>query len=145
VNIDEGSPYSWDEVGDSNNYNCFINFPVVPDGKMLVIHHVGAVVRPASGSTVVEVAELVTSNPVDTSIGVRNYFGMKRIGVTGESIVADTWAINQPVLAYVLSGRYAQMTINLHSPGKVDFCQATISGLMVDAESNAEGDSPTAG
>jgi hypothetical protein len=136
MNVDQGDPFSRDEVGTSNGYNCFINFPQVPQGKLLVVRHVGALVRPNSNSTVVEIAELVTSTPDNPSVGVRNHFGMTRIGVVGASIPYDTWSMNQPLLAYVIAGQYARMTINLRQPGSVLFCQASISGLMVNDRSD---------
>jgi hypothetical protein len=133
MNIDVGTAISWDEVGTSNNYNCFFNFPQVPTHKLLVVRHVGALVRPKVNSTVVEIAELVTSNPTDPSTGVRTHFAMSRTGLAGTSIAYDSWSISQPVLAYVTSGQYARMTINMRNPGEILFCQATLSGLMVDA------------
>jgi hypothetical protein len=89
-------------------------------------------VRPRDGVTIPEVAELVTSNPDNPSTGVRNYFGMNRIGIAGASISADTWSMNHPVLAYVVAGQAARLTINLRNTGNVLFSQATISGVMVN-------------
>jgi hypothetical protein len=127
-----GQPFSFDDVGESNQHFCFFKFPTVATGKLLVIRHVGAVVRPTDGSTIVEVAELVTSNPESPSTGVSNYFGMNRIGVAGTAIGADTWSMNRPVLAYVVATQSASLTINLRHPGNVLFSEATISGVIVD-------------
>ena len=134
MNIGTGTPFSWDAVGTSNNYHCFLNFPSVPEGKLLVIHHVGALVRPKVNTTGVEVAELVTSTPTNTSVGVRFHFGMSRTGLAGTSIPYDSWTMSQPVLAYVVAGQLARMTINMRNPGEILFCQASLSGVMVDAE-----------
>jgi len=134
MDIGTGTPYSWDVVGTSNNYHCFFTFPSVPDGKLLVIHHVGALVRPKVNTTVVEIAELVASTPSNTSVGVRFHFGMSRTGVAGEAIPFDSWTMSQPVLAYVVAGQLARMTINMRNPGEILFSQASLSGVMVDAE-----------
>jgi hypothetical protein len=126
-----GEPYSQDTVGTCNGTNCFINFPVVPAGKRLVILHVGAMARPTLGATIVDFAELLTSNPQNTQIGTRNIFQMQLIGLAGASVVANTYAMNASILAFVEAGQYASLTLAQRSQGVVMFCQGTISGYLL--------------
>ena len=128
------TPFSYDVVGDCVDLGCGMTFPVVPEGKRLVILHVGAVARPTSTSTIVDFAELTTSNPTDPTFGVRNTFPMTRIGQAGDAVTADTWAMNQPVLAYVEPGASAHIITRNRDSGDVFFAQATISGYLVDLE-----------
>jgi hypothetical protein len=128
------APFSYDQVGTCNDYNCFMDFPVVPAGKRLVIQHVGAIARPSAATTIVDLAELVTNNTEDPNYGVRNTFGMTLIGQVGQNIIANTYGMNQPVLAFVNAGSYARITLSTRNGGNVFFSQATISGYMVDAE-----------
>ena len=126
-----GEPYSQDTVGNCNGTNCFIDFPEVPTGKRLVILHVGAMARPDSTATIVDFAELVTSNPQNTAIGTRNIFQMQLIGQAGASVVANTYAMNASVLAFVEAGQYARLTLAQRNNGDVFFCQGTISGYLL--------------
>jgi hypothetical protein len=126
-----GEPYSQDTVGSCNGTNCFIDFPEVPAGKRLVILHVGAMARPTSTATIVDFAELVTSNPQNTAIGTRNIFQMQLIGQAGASVVANTYAMNASILAFVEAEQYARLTLAQRNNGDVLFCQGTISGYLL--------------
>lgn len=127
-------PFSFDDVGSCNTTNCFFEFPEVPAGKMLAIKFVSVQVRPGSGSTATPAfAELVTSNTEDPSIGVRAVFGLTRIGLTGSSVVSDTYAASAPILAFVRAGRSARITVLSNTSGSFLFSQATISGHLIAA------------
>lgn len=125
-------PYSVDSVGSCNDVNCFIYFPAVPGGKMLVIEHVSAYARP-SGGAIFDFAELVGSNTENPAIGTRFIFPMARIGLAGSSVVADTYGVNAPVLAFVREGQQPRLTLATHVAGPILFSQGTISGYMIDA------------
>ena len=130
-----GAPYSLEVVGDcSNNINCFITFPDVPAGKMLVIRHVSAQARPNSGSPAIfDFAELVTSNTQDPSFGTTFAFPLPRIGLAGSSVLADVYGMNSPVLAFVRPGQRASLTLRTHVSGSILFSSGTISGELINA------------
>lgn len=129
----EGRPYSKDVVGTCNDKNCFFNtFPQVPDGKMLVIMHISVLVRPLSSTTVVDFAQLVTSDTEEPGIGARNYFPMTRIGQAGVSVIYDSWATNAPVRAYVRQGEAPSISSYSSVGGGFAFATATIAGYVID-------------
>jgi predicted NAD/FAD-binding protein len=127
-------PFSQDAVGNCNDHNCQVIFETVPEGKMLVIEHVSGQARPSLTTTIMDFAELATSNTLDPSIGVRHIFPMTKIGVKGDSVLADTWAVNAPVLAFVRAGSHARMSLTNRNTGVVFFAQATISGYLIDVD-----------
>lgn len=128
-----GIPYSFDKVASCNQYNCVSDFPVVPAGKMLVITYVNAQARPTLATTIFDFAELETSNTIDTNFGARYLFPMTRIGVAGDSVIADTWGVNSPVLAFVIAGSFPRVTLTQRNKGDTFFAQATIAGYLVAA------------
>jgi hypothetical protein len=131
------TPYSHDVAsGDSTCTvsSCFIRFPAVPVGKMLVINHVSAYVRPSSSATVFDFAEL-TASSTEENIGARFIFPMARIGVAGTTVIADTWSVNAPVLAFVKAGQRPNLALTTRNGGAdgAFFRQGTISGYLMDA------------
>jgi hypothetical protein len=126
-----GMRYAVDAVASCNGTNCFIDFPVVPPGKQLIIQHLSAMARPTLQTTIVDFAELVASNTVETDLGARYVFPMTRIGQAGASVIADTYAVNAPVLAFVNAGQFARLTLAQRTQGDVSFAQGTISGYLV--------------
>lgn len=132
TNADPAStPYSNDVVGTCNGTNCFIDFPAVPQGKMLVIEHVSAIAR-SSSTTVFDHAELITSDTEDNT-GARNYFALPRIGKAGSSVVADSYGFSQSVLAFVSAGQEPRLTLMTSVGGSMLFSQGTISGYLIPA------------
>jgi hypothetical protein len=128
-----GFLYSFDKVASCNQYNCTADFPVVPAGKMLVITYLNAIARPTLATTIFDFAELLTANTVDTRFGARNTFPMARIGTAGDSVVADTWGVNAPVLAFVIAGSYPRVTMTQRNKGDTFFAQVTIAGYLITA------------
>lgn len=126
-----GMPYSYDQVGTCNGTNCFIDFPTVPAGKKLVITFISAMARPTLASTIVDFAELVTTNTVNPQTGARFVFPLARIGQAGASVIADTYGVNAPLLAFVNAGQNARLTLAQRTSGEILFAQGTISGYLV--------------
>ena len=127
-------PFSHDQVGECGAATCSMQFPAVPEGKRLVILHVSVVARPSSTSTIVDFADLTTSNPADPSMGVRNLFKMTLIGEAGAIVLGNTWGTNQPVLAYVEAGYSPSVSVSTRDGGNIFFSQATLSGYFVNVE-----------
>lgn len=126
------TPFSVDVVGNCNDVNCFIDFPAVPAGKMLVIKHVSTIARPNAGA-IFDFAQLVASNTETDGIGTRFTFPMTRIGLAGSSVLVDTYGANGPVLAFVREGQIPRLTLTTHVSGPILFAQGTLSGYMIDA------------
>ena len=125
-------PYSFDSVGTCNDVNCFINFPPVPAGKMLVVKYVSGYARSSAGA-IFDFAELVANNTENPGFGARFIFPMARIGLAGSSVIADTYAMNSSVLAFVRPGSSARLTFQTHVAGATFFAQGTISGHLINA------------
>jgi hypothetical protein len=128
-----GIPYSYDQVASCNDYNCTSDFPTVPAGKMLVITYISAAARPTLATTIFDFGELYTSNTIDTNYGARYIFPMARIGLAGNNVIADTWSLNSPVLAFVRSGAFPRVILTQRNQGQTFFAQATIAGYLVAA------------
>jgi hypothetical protein len=127
-------PYSQSSVGNCNGFNCILDgFEIVPEGKLLVISHISVVVRPALTTTVVDQATLKTNNTIAPTFIV-NYFPMPRIGQKGDGVLADTWAMNAPVTAFVTAGSFPSLSVTIRDEGVVSFSQASISGFLIDAD-----------
>jgi hypothetical protein len=131
-NVDEPGrqPYSEDVVSFCNGSNCVSSFSPVPQGKRLVIEHVGGLARPTSAAIVFSFAELLSSNPNNLQVAVGNQFPMTLIG-KADYIPYNSWGFNQPVKAYVEAGSYPRITMQQQNQGAVLFAQATISGYFV--------------
>jgi hypothetical protein len=126
-----GMPYSADKVGTCNGTNCFIDFPEVPAGKQLVIVYLSAVARPTAQTTIFDFAELEASDTAEPQFATRYTFPMARIGQAGASVIADTYGVNTPLLAFVNAGQIPHLTLAQRTNGEVFFSQATISGYLV--------------
>lgn len=127
-------PYSYDKVGDCNNVVCYMYFPEVPAGKLLIIEHFSAVAQPGSSATIVDYAELLTNNTeLGDAIRVRHYFAMTLIGQQGSSSPGNTWGANQAVLAFVKAGSSPQVSLNTRDGGNIFYSQVTLSGYLIDA------------
>lgn len=127
------TPFSHDDVGECNASNCFFDFPVVPEGRRLVILHASGMARPDSTTTIFDQAQLVTDN-TENEFGARHVFAMTRIGQQGSNVLADTWAFNGAVLAFVEAGHQARLTMTTRDGGTTFFSQATLSGYWEDVE-----------
>jgi hypothetical protein len=134
-NVNERSrrPFSYDDVGTCNAVNCFFDYPVVPEGKRLVILHVNGIARPQSTTTIFDQAELLTNN-TENEFGARNTFGMALIGQEGAAVAANTWGFNSAVLAVVEAGQFARVTMRTRNGGSTFFSQATIAGYLEDID-----------
>jgi hypothetical protein len=120
-------------AGCSSN-SCFIDFPPIPAGKMLVIQHVSATARPLGGAAIFEQLELVASNTQDPELGTRFSWGFSKIGNAGATVAADTYAAGGQVLGFVRPGSKARLTLMTRDGGAtLAFTQGTISGYLVPA------------
>jgi hypothetical protein len=76
-------------VGSCNNFNCFFEFPVVPEGMRLEILHVSGIARPSAAATIVDQAELITDHTENEQLGARNSFDMALIGEAGVNVIGQ--------------------------------------------------------
>jgi len=133
LDVNGRTPFSHDDVGECNDSNCFFAFPEVPQGKRLVVLHVGGIARPSSTATVFDQAELVTDQ-TENEFGARNSFAMTLIGKAGSSVVANTYGFNAPVLAFVEAGHAPRISMATSVGGETLFSQATISGYFENVQ-----------
>jgi hypothetical protein len=133
-------PYSVDATpsssgGSCSSAACFINFPVVPAGKTLVITYINSIAR--ASAVVWDQLELVTSNTQDPNIGVRVTMGYARIGLAGSSVISDTYGAGGPILAFARAGTAPRATVSTRDGGANSgfvFTQVTISGYLIPAQ-----------
>jgi hypothetical protein len=128
-----GAPYAVESIGSCNSFFCFFTFPAVPTGKQLVITHINVTVRPTLTTTIVDYADLQTTNTNDAATLAENFFGFRQIGHAGASNLFNTWNVNSQVLAFMVAGQSPQVEVGLGTTGSVAFSAATLSGYLVDA------------
>jgi hypothetical protein len=124
-------PFSQTVVATCNDFNCRMDFEPVPEGMQLLISFVSAAVRPVLTTTVVDQAVLSTSNTFDSGFGVISYFPMARIGQSGDSVLADTWAMNAQLTAFVRAGLSPRLVITIRDEGEIFFSEGTVSGYLI--------------
>jgi hypothetical protein len=130
-------PYTQFPASQSCNSSfCFFDFPTVPPGKRLVVQQVNLMVRPVSGSTIVDQAELIAGlePPNQFGEGVTFHFPMTEIALAGVGVVgSNTFVGNLAVVAYYDAGSYPHVeTVNRTAGSANDFTQAVISGYLVN-------------
>lgn len=129
-----GTPYSVNVNGDCNTTFCFFNtFPDVPTAKRLVITYVSVLVRPTLTTTIVDLAQLRTTDTNTGNLNATNFFGLTQIGHAGASNVFNSWAVSSPVLAFVAAGSSPRLEVGLRTNGSISVAEATLSGYLVDA------------
>jgi len=133
VKLAGGEPYAVVSIGNCNTLFCFFSFPAVPAGKRLVINFVNVTVRPSATTTIVDFAELATTDTNDASILVTNDFGFTQVGHAGASNVFNSWTVNSPTLAFVVAGQSPELEADMGTSGTIAFSSATLSGYLVDA------------
>jgi len=133
VKLAGGEPYAVVSIGNCNTLFCFFSFPAVPAGKRLVINFVNVTVRPSATTTIVDFAELATTDTNDASILVTNDFGFTQVGHAGASNVFNSWTVNSPTLAFVFAGQSPELEADMGTSGTIAFSSATLSGYLVDA------------
>ena len=133
VKLAGGEPYAVGSIGTCNTFFCFFSFPVVPAGKRLVINFVNVTVRPSATTTIVDFAELATTDTSNAGTLVTNDFGFTQVGHAGASNAFNSWTVNSPTLAFVVAGQSPELEADMGTAGTIAFASATLSGYLVDA------------